>query len=255
MEQWTRNKLRSFTWTTKSPATWQEAFSLPYEADLRSWRRRVELALDSDTEIVVSFVCDQSIGFGHNHARALLCRKLKHVEISKSTVSRLARVIGNRLISGDFSEQFFDQLRLIARKDRSTLLHFCQRALAESQKSYVIELANRALLIPQLHVAAKKSRHAPRKKSVRWVTPALHAAKHIADTAGIEYWKAKRRSAHARGMVWFTDQARRFWNSRGEPYSVALIEQADRTRNEEEGVLIEARRLLGEARQSLRTKG
>ena len=254
MEHWTRNRRRSFLWTTKSPATWQEAFSLPYETDLRSWRNHVDLQIEADIEIVVSFVCSESIGFGHNHARALLCRKLKHVEISKTKVARLARVIGNRLISGDFSEQFFDQLRLVAQKDISTLQHYCRCALSESRKQYVIDFARRALDIPSHPIAGRVATRFPIKRRARWVPHGARAQKEAADRAGIAYWKARCGCANSKAMVWLTDISKRLWNSRGELYPSELVEKANHQESHYEEVLYNACKSLAKARVALHAR-
>ncbi len=254
MEHWTRNKRRSFLWTAKSPATWQDAFSRPYEADLRNWRSRVDMLVESDIEIVVSFICNESTGFGHNHARALLCRKLKHLEISKSKVARLALVIGNRLATGNFSEQFIDQLRLIAQKDISLLKHYCRRALEGSTKRHVIQFANRALCLPSCAAASRlRARHTAKGRA-RWVAGAVRAEKEAADEAGVAYRQARNHCSNSKTLVWFTDFTQRFWNSCGKSYPPELVEKAAQQESYDQTLLREAFEKLSNARYALRAR-
>ena len=60
----------------------------------------------------VDFVISETRGLWHGRARAMMCRRLKHCPLARSQQARLVACITGRLMSGEFSEQFKDQLRL-----------------------------------------------------------------------------------------------------------------------------------------------
>lgn len=134
---------------------------------------------------------------GHGHMRAVLCRRLKHVELTAGQKRRLSEAIGRRLLSGKFSEQFFCQLRTLARVDHDALEYWCGRALGESTRSYVHRFAQRALRLPGRAVLGERwSRQAgwryatfPASTSVqrrkRWVPDSARLAKQQADQAAL----------------------------------------------------------------------
>jgi len=68
-------------------------------------------------EWCVTFIESETFGVGHGRARARMARRLKHCPLSKHQRSRLLQVILDRLVSGRFSEQFKDQLRLALQLD------------------------------------------------------------------------------------------------------------------------------------------
>lgn len=60
----------------------------------------------------IDFVCSETEGLWHGRARALMCRRLKHIALSKKQSAQLVECISHRFTTGAFSEQFKDQLRL-----------------------------------------------------------------------------------------------------------------------------------------------
>jgi hypothetical protein len=66
----------------------------------------------------LSFFLAESRGHWHNRARAKIARRLKHCRIDAPMAARLVQVIARRLIAGNFTEQFDDQLRLLLHLDR-----------------------------------------------------------------------------------------------------------------------------------------
>jgi hypothetical protein len=68
-------------------------------------------------DFCVGFIEAETKGIWHGRARAMMCRRLKHVMVSDPQRKRLVATILNRFSSGDFSEQFKDQLRLVLQID------------------------------------------------------------------------------------------------------------------------------------------
>ncbi len=87
-------------------------------------------------EKTVGFICAETEGLWHGRGRAMMCRRLKHLELPKAHRDRLVSVILHRLDSGHFSEQFRDQLRLAMHLNREKTFAAARRAL-ESPKDYV----------------------------------------------------------------------------------------------------------------------
>lgn len=80
------------------------------------------LACDSvAVEECVCFIEGDSLGIWHGRARAMMSRRLKHCHLSRGQRSRLVRTILARLVSGRFSEQFKDQIRLALHLDRESV--------------------------------------------------------------------------------------------------------------------------------------
>ena len=69
----------------------------------------------------VDFVCCETRGVWHGRARAMMCRRMKHVGLDKNQSAQLVDSIASRLARGQFSEQFKDQLRLAMTLDASRL--------------------------------------------------------------------------------------------------------------------------------------
>ena len=87
-------------------------------------------------ENCVHFVCAETKGLWHGRGRAMMCRRLKHLELPRAHRERLLRVILERLDSGEFSEQFRDQLRLAMHFDSEKAFAVARRALS-SHKDHV----------------------------------------------------------------------------------------------------------------------
>ena len=101
-------------------------------------------------ERAVRFVCAETEGLWHGRGRAMMSRRMKHLELPRSHRERLVAVILGRLEAGQFSEQFRDQLRLA--------MHLDER------KSYAV--ANKALSSGRDHV----------RRYARWVLSHQEAA-------------------------------------------------------------------------------
>ena len=91
-------------------------------------------------EEAVRFVCAETINLWHGRGRAMMCRRMKHVELSRGQQGRLVVAILGRLASGDFSEQFRDQLRLAMRLDPEGTSKLARRSL-KSDKAHVRRFA------------------------------------------------------------------------------------------------------------------
>jgi hypothetical protein len=100
----------------------------------------------------VKFVLSETKGLWHGRARAMMCRRLKHCTLSRNIRASLLRCILGRLQTGEFSEQFKDQLRLALHLDSKQTLNACQQALLNT-KPYVRRYAAWALALPRAHAA------------------------------------------------------------------------------------------------------
>jgi hypothetical protein len=85
----------------------------------------------------VEFVLAESEGNWHGRARAMMCRRLKHCELSRQQQSQLVSCIVDRLSTGNFSEQFRDQLRLALHISRDNIVEAARKNLSGSQKDHV----------------------------------------------------------------------------------------------------------------------
>jgi hypothetical protein len=88
----------------------------------------------------VEFVVAETGGFWHGRARAMMCRRLKHCELSREQSTNLLECILDRLATGRFSEQFRDQLRLAISLDADRCFEVADQCRA-SQKEYVRRFA------------------------------------------------------------------------------------------------------------------
>lgn len=75
----------------------------------------------------VRFVCAETVNNWHGRGRAMMCRRLKHVPLSREQTKSLVDAILERLSSGRFSEQFRDQLRLALHLDREATMAAARR--------------------------------------------------------------------------------------------------------------------------------
>ena len=103
-------------------------------------------------EYCVAFVLAETKGHWHGRARAMMCRRLKHVELGRTNRTKLLACILERLESGEFSEQFKDQLRLALHLDRAQSLRVCESATT-SDRPHVRRYAQWALSLPVVHSA------------------------------------------------------------------------------------------------------
>ena len=88
----------------------------------------------------VAFVLAESKGLGHGRRRTLMCRRLKHCPLTGAQRRRLVHCITDRLASGNFSQQFRDQLRLAIHLDTRTTYE-CAAECLGAPKVYVRRLA------------------------------------------------------------------------------------------------------------------
>ena len=78
----------------------------------------------------VRFVCADTQGMWHGRARALMCRRMKHLRLDRRQAGQLVACIAGRLASGRFSEQFKDQLRLAMLLDSTTVVATARTSLS-----------------------------------------------------------------------------------------------------------------------------
>ena len=90
----------------------------------------------------VDFFCAESFGIWHNRARAKLSRYFKNHPPSKDLLERMVDVVIWRLLAGQFSEQFTDQLKMALRFDPQRMAEAAEEA-SRSKKEYVQRYANR----------------------------------------------------------------------------------------------------------------
>lgn len=82
----------------------------------------------------VDFVVAESHGYWHGRARAMMCRRLKHCPLGRTQQTQLLEAITGRLLAGDFSEQFKDQLRLALRLDAPRTFAAAEKALGSPRR-------------------------------------------------------------------------------------------------------------------------
>src|SRR6218665_2772057 len=71
-----------------------------------------QLKLPNGIEAAIRFLIGNSREFGNNRHRALIARRLKHIELTAEQSELAVDSILNKLQQGDIDEQFIDQLRL-----------------------------------------------------------------------------------------------------------------------------------------------
>ena len=91
-------------------------------------------------ERAVEFVCAESINQWHGRGRAMMCRRMKHLALSRDQGARLVAAVLERLSSGRFSEQFRDQLRLAIHLDPAGTFLAARKA-AKSPKPHIRRFA------------------------------------------------------------------------------------------------------------------
>jgi hypothetical protein len=113
-----------------------QAFERLSKRDLRALADELTSGAPEVIEKCVRFICAETKGLWHGRGRAMMCRRLKHLDLQRAHRERLLRVILARLDSGDFSEQFRDQLRLAMHLDGEKAFAVAGRALS-SRKDHV----------------------------------------------------------------------------------------------------------------------
>jgi hypothetical protein len=100
----------------------------------------------------VEFVLAETKGLWHGRARAMMCRRFKHCDFGRTNRRKLVSCILGRLRSGNFSEQFKDQLRLALALDRPYTLEQCELAL-HSEVAHVRRYGAWLLALDKAHKA------------------------------------------------------------------------------------------------------
>jgi hypothetical protein len=85
----------------------------------------------------IRFVLAATRGNWHGRARAMMCRRMKHCEIGPAQRKQLVDCIVGRLRDGNFSEQFYDQLRLAIRLDPHSTFAAARTCSSQSPKTHV----------------------------------------------------------------------------------------------------------------------
>ena len=100
---------------------------------------------DSDAiKQAIAFILVESFGYWHNRARAKLCRHFKNHPPSPKQCDRLVDAICRRLISGNFHEQFKDQLSMAIRFNRDRM-EKCGNIALKSDREHVVRYGHRVL--------------------------------------------------------------------------------------------------------------
>jgi hypothetical protein len=92
-------------------------------------------------EKCVEFILAETKGNWHGRARAMMCRRLKNCELNPEERKQLVTCISDRLVHGNFGEQFYDQLRLAMRLDQKQIFAVAQECIASPPKEYVRRFA------------------------------------------------------------------------------------------------------------------
>lgn len=136
-----------------NPPIWTGKLS---KGDLHDLIRRVKSGDSSSIDKAVDFVVADSLGMWHNRARAKLCRHFKNEPPGQEQQRRLVHRIQNRLIDGDFHEQFKDQLGMATVFDSVTLQQAAEIAV-ENEKRYIRKYAKWVLSRIKNHKPAKNA--------------------------------------------------------------------------------------------------
>lgn len=107
-----------------------------YKEDLHQLADRLLGDEATAIELCVAFLEADTSGNWHGRARAKMARRLKHCTLSPQQQSRLIAAILGRLISGGFSEQFKDQIRLVLHLDAAQMFAIARTCL-DHPKDYV----------------------------------------------------------------------------------------------------------------------
>lgn len=118
------------------------------KADLHALADGLCAGDDWSVERCVDFVVADTCGHWHGRARAMMCRRLKHRALGRTQRTRLVEAIAQRLLSGRFSEQFRDQLRLAMQLDGEAMAVTAHRAVS-SPKDHVVRYAHWVLAHPR----------------------------------------------------------------------------------------------------------
>lgn len=125
---------RPFDTVSKSPS--KAGYMSLSKQELRALADQLLTCEPGAVRHCVDFVGTDSKGLWHGRARAMMSRRLKHCPLEIRDQTKLVAVILKRLKTGDFSEQFKDQLRLALHLNASVTLSACRLA-SSSQQGHV----------------------------------------------------------------------------------------------------------------------
>ena len=125
--------------STSTPAASYDALS---KRDLLALADRLLDEAPDAVEECVAFIEAESFSLWHGRARAKMSRRLKHCRLDASQCARLLQAILRRLISGCFSEQFKDQLRLALYLDAARVYKVARSCCAYSSAEHVRRYAD-----------------------------------------------------------------------------------------------------------------
>lgn len=103
----------------------------------------------------VNFFVRESRGIWHGRARAKICRYLKNAPLAEEIKELLTTTVVRRLTTGNFSEQFKDQLSMAIRF-RPEQLNDVAIGLLDSDKDYVKRYAS---WVTKTHLARTNTRN------------------------------------------------------------------------------------------------
>ena len=109
----------------------------------------------------VAFLEIETRGIWHGRARAMMARRLKHCHLSDHQRLRLVNAILQRLASGNFLEQFRDQLKLALQlnpKRACSVANVCQSAPAAHVRRYAKWMLSRKAAISGAGPGAEPNR-------------------------------------------------------------------------------------------------
>ena len=92
----------------------------------------------------IDFLIRESLGVWHNRARAKLCRFFKNHPPESDECARLVDAVCRRLLTGQFYEQFSDQLSMAIRFDRDRMAESAAVAV-KSEREYIRRYGARIL--------------------------------------------------------------------------------------------------------------
>lgn len=111
-------------------------FASVTKRELHAWSDALAACEPVEVQRCVDFIVAETKGLWHGRARAMMCRRLKHCALGRAHRTVLVGCISGRLESGQFSEQFKDQLRLALHLDPQRTIAAAGNAL-KSDKPYV----------------------------------------------------------------------------------------------------------------------
>jgi len=103
----------------------------------------------------IQFIESDSEGIWHGRARAMMCRRLKHIDLSQEDSARLLHAIFVRFETGNFSEQFRDMLRLASEINREATYALAQK-LSGDNRDFVRHQADWLIEHHSPEIKAKK---------------------------------------------------------------------------------------------------